>query len=75
MRYVIAVAQRKKGQHGGRREGAGRPRELDDPVQRWLQFERTELKAAERYARERGLSFAELVRRALRTYMRSRKGR
>ena len=61
------MATRKKGTRGGRREGAGRPVELDEPVSRWVQIERRDLEAGEEFARGRGISFAELIRRALKT--------
>ena len=62
---------KKRSGPGGRREGAGRPRELNDPVQRWVQLERSDAKRAERRANAEGISFAELVRRAIRAYLRS----
>ena len=52
---------------------AGRPAVLEDPVQRWVQFEREDLKEADKLAKERGISFAELCRKALAAYMRARK--
>lgn len=42
---------------------------LSDPVQRWVNFERRDLARAERQARAEGISFAELVRKALRQYL------
>ena len=62
----------KRGRWGGRRKGAGRPARLEDPVSRWVQIERHDLEAAEQLAKERGLSVAEIVRRALRAYLRRR---
>ena len=65
----MATRKKAKGKRGGRREGAGRPAVLDDPVSRWVQIERPDLEAAEQLARARGISFAELMRRALKTYL------
>ena len=68
----------KKGSWGGRREGAGRPAVFKDPVDRWFRIERRDAEAAEKYARAQGLSFSELMRKALRRYLgylERRKGR
>lgn len=54
---------------GGRRKGAGRPRTIQNPVNRWIRLERTELDEAEALADRMGISFAELFRRALRAYL------
>ena len=56
---------RRKAEWGGRRKGAGRPAELVDPVRRWVLIERSDLEAALRLARKRGLSFSAIVRKAL----------
>ena len=66
------MAQRKKG-WGGRREGSGRPALFGDPVERRLLLERSEAEAAEDFARKRGISLSELIRRALRTYIKRQK--
>ena len=60
---------RKRSGRGGRREGAGRPPILNEPSQRWVNFERLDLEQGERRARAEGISFAELVRNALRLYL------
>ena len=69
----MATRKKAKGTRGGRREGAGRPPVLADPVSRWVQFEREDLEAGERLAQARRISFAEFMRRALRTYLRRQK--
>jgi hypothetical protein len=66
---------RKKIGRGGRREGAGRPPVLKDPTQRWVNFERRDLGRGERRARAEGISFAELVRKALRRYLQTKRER
>ncbi len=67
---MMAKRAKARGTWGGRREGAGRPSKLVEPIARWVQIERRDLEAAEQLAAERGISFAELVRRAVRTYLR-----
>ncbi len=59
----------KKGSWGGRREGAGRPSVLKDPVDRWVRIERRDAEAAEKHARAQGLSFSALMRKALGRYL------
>jgi hypothetical protein len=54
---------------GGEREGAGRPSSFRHPVDRFIRFERADVKAAEALARKRGVSFAEIVRLALHQYV------
>ena len=54
---------------GGRREGAGRPQVLKDPVDRWVRLEREDAEAAEKLAKQRGISLSELIRRVLRSYL------
>ncbi len=68
----MLMARRKSGR-GGRREGAGRPPVLKEATQRWVNFERRDLERGERMARAEGISFAELVRGALRLYLRTDK--
>ena len=60
---------------GGRREGAGRPRVLKEPVDRWVRLEREDAEAAEELAKRRGISLSELIRRALRSYLGRQKRR
>ena len=55
---------------GGPRPGAGRKPFLQDPIKRWIFMEREEAEEAEQFAERSGISFAELIRRALRTYIR-----
>ena len=66
---------RKKGTWGGRREGAGRPAVLKDPVDRGIRLEQEDAKAAENLAVERGISFSEFMRRVLRSYLKRQKRR
>ena len=63
------MVARKKGAWGGRRKGAGRPAVLKKPVERWVRLERKDAEAAEKLAKEKRISFSELVRRALRSYV------
>ena len=72
---VPEMAQKKRGGWGGPRKGAGRPPVLKDPVDRWVRLEREDAETAEQLARERGISFSELVRRALGNYLRRTKRR
>ena len=60
---------------GGRREGAGRPQVLKEPVDRWVRLEREDAEAAEKLAEKRGISLSELMRRALRSYLSREKRR
>ncbi len=64
---------RKKTGRGGRREGAGRPPVLREPIRRWVNFERQDLERGERRAQAEGISFAEFVRRALRQTLQTRR--
>ncbi len=68
------MAKRKAG-WGGRREGAGRPPRLKEPVTRWVKLERSDVESAEKIAEERDISFAEIVRRALRAYLKRHRRR
>ncbi len=72
---MLSVLARKKGTWGGRREGAGRPAVLKDPVDRWVRLEQGDAEAADTLAAERGISLSELMRRALRSYLKRRKRR
>ena len=54
---------------GGERDGAGRPSSFRDPVDRFIRFEHTDVKAADALARKRGVTFAEITRLALRRYV------
>ncbi len=66
---------RKKGTWGGRREGAGRPAVLKNPVDRWIRLEQEDAEAAENLAAERGISLSEFMRRVLRSYLKRQKRR
>jgi hypothetical protein len=64
------TAKQKRGQHGGRRPGAGRPRELDDLVAMRVLVEREDRDALNDLAAEKGVSAMGLVRRAIRQLLR-----
>jgi len=64
------MAGRKKASgRGGWRPGAGRKPAFDDSVDRTLRFERRDLAALEGMATERGVTTADLVREAVRSYL------
>ena len=48
---------------------------LKDPVTRWVKLERADEQAVAKLAEARGVSFAEIVRRAVRTYLTRQKRR
>ena len=56
-------------------ELGSRPALFEYPVDRRVRLERSEAEAAERYARSRGVSLSEVIRRALRTYLKGRSRR
>ena len=47
---------------------------LKRPVQRWVQIEQADLRQAEKLCVRRGISFAALMRAALRSYLARQKG-
>jgi hypothetical protein len=63
-----AVA-RKKSTRGGRRPGAGRKRELVDPVRFTVDVERADFTEVESVAAKTGVSRGSVVRDAIRTYI------
>lgn len=66
----VHMAARGRGsRRGGAREGAGRPREIRERVDRTIPFELSDLKAIDELASERGVSSAMLVREAVRAYL------
>ena len=69
------MATQKKSTWGGRREGAGRPPAFRNPVDRFIRFERSDVRVAETLARKRGVSFPEIVREALHQYVKREKAR
>ena len=69
------MSKGKKTTWGGRREGAGRPRVLKEPVDRWVRLEQEDAEAAEKLAKQRGISLSELIRRVLRSYLGRQKRR
>jgi hypothetical protein len=70
------MAQRKKvkGKVGGWRPGAGRPREVQDPVRLAIDFERPDTEALSDLAAERSESVAATLRRIVHGYLK-RSGR
>ncbi len=72
---ILPVAQRKKGTWGGPRKGAGRPRLIKDPVDRWVRLECKDAEKAEQLAARQGISLSELTRRALRSYVKRHRRR
>ena len=67
------AAKRKKSGRGGFREGAGRKRILKDATTLSVTLEASDYKAVERLAEKRGVSFASVVREAVKTYMAKQK--
>jgi hypothetical protein len=65
----------RKPRHGGARRGAGRPRQVQDPVRLAIDHEREDAEALRELAEERGTSVAELVRAAVRVYVKRYRGR
>lgn len=64
------MATRKKATgRGGWRPGAGRKPAFEDSVDRSLRFERRDLETLEALAADRGVTTADLVREAVRTYL------
>jgi len=70
--YPEAVVA-KKTRWGGKRKGAGRPSEVDDPVRFTFDIERAELDSLKTIAGDRDQSVAKVMRDAVRLYLR-RKG-
>ena len=72
--YYSEVTARKPGR-GGARLGAGRPREVEDPVRLAVDFERIDVDALRAIAERRGVSVARLVRTAVAAYVRRQEAR
>jgi hypothetical protein len=68
--YAVRVAASKKPRWGGKRDGAGRPSEVEDPVRFTFDVERAEMDELKTIAELRGESVAKLVRAAVRAYVR-----
>ena len=73
--YTGEVAGRRKSRWGGKREGAGRPSEVGDPVRFTFDVERAEMDSMKAIAEERGVSVASLVRAAVRAYLRRQRAK
>jgi hypothetical protein len=63
------AAKRKKSSRGGFREGAGRKRVLKGATTLSVILEASDYKAVEKLAEKRGVSFASVVREAVKAYM------
>jgi Ribbon-helix-helix protein, copG family len=66
------AARKMKKTWGGARPGAGRKRQIQDPVRFTFDFERADFEALEAISREQGITTAEAIRRALRAHLRRR---
>lgn len=75
MFYTFDLTANKTTRWGGKREGAGRPSEVQDPVRFTFDVERAEMKALKVIAESRGISVAKLVRGAVRAYLGRRERR
>lgn len=72
----LSMAGRKRASgRGGWRPGAGRKPAFEDSVDRTLRFERRDLETLEAIATERGVTTADLVREAVRSYLGKRSRR
>ena len=60
---------------GGKRTGAGRKPTLEDPVSHTLDLERSDADALKAIAAEKDVSVASLVRAAVSTYLKRRRGK
>ena len=67
------AARKKKTGWGGKRPGAGRKPELQDPVSFTLDFEEPQFEALKEIAEDREVSVASLVREAVRGYLARRR--
>jgi len=63
------VAKRRKAGHGGKREGAGRRRIVQDPERVAVDFERPDLAALRELAERRGTTIPMLIRQAVSQYL------
>ena len=71
--YNQEVAAKKKTTWGGKRLRAGRKPTLKDPVGFALEIEKPEMDVLRGIAKERGVSVASLVRRAVSAYVKRQK--
>lgn len=55
--------------HGGKRKGAGRPAELDEPRRMELKLDKSDWKDLVRFARRERISKSQVLRQALRMYV------
>jgi len=54
--------------HGGRREGAGRPREVESPVRRTVYLDQQSIELIEFWADQQGIGFSATLRWMLDTW-------
>ena len=55
---------------GGKRRGAGRPSEVEEPVRFTFDLERSDMDALKAISEARGVSVAKIVRGSVRAYLR-----
>lgn len=65
----VSVAKRRKAGHGGKREGAGRKRIVQDPERVAVDFERPDLAALRELAERRRTTIPMLIRQAVSQYL------
>jgi hypothetical protein len=73
--YGSIVPKSSGTKHGGARRGAGRPRELTEPVRITLSFERKELEELHAIGDATGHSLASIVREGARLMIRTHRRR
>jgi hypothetical protein len=66
------ASRRKTGSWGGRREGAGRKPEVENPRRLTVDFEAPDFEAIAAIAKKAGRSLASVVREAVSAYLRRR---
>ena len=69
---MLSDVAKRKGQHGGRRPGAGRKPVLRDPAGCFVALERQHLEALKAEAAEAGITVPELVRRLVAKHLKRR---
>lgn len=69
----MAVKKRKTATHGGARPGAGRPSLVKNPRSMRVNVEREDYEALQQIAEESDTTITELIRRAIRSFLRQRR--